>query len=73
MYVSMYVCMYVCIYVCMYVLLHFGACCQDFSVKVYYGEVWHFCDDPVCPDPVWKPVRVGCIAFCHLTVSSHTS
>ena len=25
-----------------------------FAVKVDYGKLRHFCDDPVCPDPVWK-------------------
>ena len=25
-----------------------------FSRKVHYGELRHFCDDPVCPGPVWK-------------------
>ena len=25
-----------------------------FPVKVHYGELRHFCDDPVCADPVWK-------------------
>ena len=24
-------------------------------MKVHDGELRHFCDDPVCPDPVWKP------------------
>ena len=23
-------------------------------MKVDYGKLWHFCDDPVCPYPVWK-------------------
>ena len=22
------------------------------------GESLHFCDDPVCPDPVWKPSKL---------------
>ena len=26
-------------------------------MKVHEGESRHFCDDPICPDPVWKPVR----------------
>ena len=29
-------------------------CCHSlhaFSMKVHYGELLHFCDDPVCPDP----------------------
>ena len=25
-----------------------------FRMKVDYGKLRHFCDDPVCPDPVWK-------------------
>ena len=23
-------------------------------MKVGQGKLWHFCGDPVCPDPVWK-------------------
>ena len=23
-------------------------------MKVDSGELRHFCDDPACPDPVWK-------------------
>ena len=26
-------------------------------MKVHYGESRHFCDDRVCPDPVWKLSR----------------
>ena len=28
--------------------------CLRFAMQVDYGELRHFCDDPVCPDPVWK-------------------
>ena len=28
--------------------------CSHFPVKARQGESRHFCDDPVCPDPVWK-------------------
>ena len=31
-------------------------------MKVDQGELRHFCDDPVCPDPVWKPSRFRCRA-----------
>ena len=24
------------------------------AMKIDYGKLRHFCDDPVCPDPVWK-------------------
>ena len=24
-----------------------------------YGKFRHFCGDPVCPGPVWKPVKSG--------------
>ena len=24
-------------------------------MKVHQGEWRHFCDDPICPDLVWKP------------------
>ena len=27
-------------------------------MKVDCGEARHFCDDPVCPDPVRKPVSI---------------
>ena len=33
-------------------------------MKVYYGELRHFCDDPVCPDPVWKLSNVVAVVFC---------
>ena len=26
--------------------------------KVNYGNLWHFCKYPVCPDPVWKSVNI---------------
>ena len=22
------------------------------AMRIDYGELWHFCDDPVCPDPI---------------------
>ena len=28
-------------------------------MKVDHGELRHFCDDSVCPDPVWKLSKVG--------------
>ena len=24
-----------------------------------YGSLWHFCKNPICPDPIWKPVIPG--------------
>ena len=24
------------------------------------GDLWPFCDNPFCPDPIWKPVTKGC-------------
>ena len=32
---------------------------QHVSMKVDYGELRHFCDEPVCPDPVWKLSTLG--------------
>ena len=29
---------------------------------VDYGESRHFCDDPVCPDPIWKLPKKGAVA-----------
>ena len=26
------------------------------------GDVWPFCENPGCPDPVWKPVRIYRVA-----------
>lgn len=47
-----------------HILSHFGTCCHVLSyvvsfcthvpVKIHSGELRHLCDDPVCPDPVWK-------------------
>ena len=37
-----------------------ATCCNRlpyFPMKVDEGKSRHFCDDPVCPDPVWKPSR----------------
>ena len=28
--------------------------CTPFPMNADYGRSRHFCDDPVCPDPVWK-------------------
>ena len=36
-----------------YMLLHVAAFCQT-AMEVDRGKLRHFCDDPVCPDPVWK-------------------
>ena len=22
-----------------------------------YGNLWHFCKNDICPDPIWKPVN----------------
>ena len=30
-------------------------------VKVDYGKSRHLCDDPVCPDPVWKLSTGACV------------
>ena len=27
------------------------------TMDIYYGKVWHLCDDPICADPVWKPSK----------------
>ena len=27
------------------------------AMTIAYGKLRHLCDDPVCPDPVWKPSR----------------
>ena len=32
---------------------------RTFSHEVDNGESRHFCHDPVCPDPVWKPSKTG--------------
>ena len=28
-------------------------------MNISYGEMRHFCENPVCPDPVWKRVSLG--------------
>ena len=51
------------IFCCM--LQYFVTFCPHCPVKVHKGESRHFCNDPVCPDPVWKPVtHVRSLAFC---------
>ena len=35
-------------------LQYSGTICPHFTTKVHQGELRKFCDDPVCPDPVWK-------------------
>ena len=35
-------------------LPHCATACPRFPVKVDYGGLRHFCDDPVCPEPVRK-------------------
>ena len=35
-------------------LSYVATCCPHFPMKVHYGKLRRFCDDPVCPDPVWK-------------------
>ena len=27
------------------------------DMTIHYGKLWHFCGNPVCPDPVWKLSR----------------
>ena len=60
----------ICLYMLLYVVLsahslpHFvischsvlfiATCCPHFPVKIHQGALRHCCDDPVCPDPVWK-------------------
>ena len=41
--------MYTYIYICVSISLSLYI-----YMKVDYGESRHFCDDPVCPEPVWK-------------------
>ena len=33
--------------------LHFAIVCNVMSYIATW-KLWYFCDDPVCPDPVWK-------------------
>ena len=39
--------------------IHLATNAIHLAMKVDYGESRHFCDDPVCPDPVWKLSRGG--------------
>ena len=32
--------------------------CPHFPMNVHYRESRHFCEDPICPDPVWKLSRL---------------
>ena len=43
----------------------FVTCCYvfpRFPMRVAYGKLRLICDDPVCPDPVWKPWTV-CVSM----------
>ena len=40
-------------------LQHFVIHCNLFTWNDSYWKWWHFCDDPVCPDLVWKLSMLG--------------
>ena len=45
------------LYYCCHMWPHVDICCHilfTFFMKVHDGKLRRFCDDPVCPDPVWK-------------------
>ena len=33
------------------------------AMKVNYGKLRHFCDDPVCPAPIWKLLTSAAVAL----------
>ena len=35
-----------------------GNTCALKTSRKLYGDLWPFCENPVCPDPVWKPVII---------------
>ena len=35
-------------------LRSFATFCRQFPMNIYDRDLQHFCDDPVCRDPVWK-------------------
>ena len=41
-------------YICATDTIHVATDTMHFAMKVDFGNLRHFCDDPVCPDPVWK-------------------
>lgn len=41
-------------YMCAADAIHVAAATIMFAVSVDYGTSRHFCDDPDCPDTVWK-------------------
>ena len=43
-------------YIC-HMLQYFVSVCLHFPMIVDYRELRHFCDDPICPDHVWKLSR----------------
>ena len=43
-----------------HMLSYFVTFCTQFPKKVHDGELQHFCDDTVRPDPVWRLSREGC-------------
>ena len=45
------------LYSCATNTIHFATNTIRFATNIDYGKLRHFCDDPVCPDPVWKLSR----------------
>ena len=47
---------------CCHILQYVATCFHmlpHFAMKVDYGKSRHLCDDPACPDPVWKLSSYG--------------
>ena len=56
----MYVCVYIVLPCVVTNTMHVATCCHTsphFATNIDYGQLRQFCEHPVCPEPVWKPVR----------------
>ena len=59
-----------------HVLSYVATFCPHFPVVIHQGELRHFCDNPVCPDPVWKlstdGVRASIYIYIYICTYIHT-
>ena len=64
--------MYECVYIYIYIYIYTHACMYLYSVLSIYVSTYlyistyslrRFCDEPVCPDPVGKPVNFKSLPY----------
>ena len=42
---------------------HVATCDNMCALNTTCGKMWPLCENPVCPDPVWKPVTLEELLF----------